>query len=480
MTDINIVNYITNCKLYCITYCINMNIYLKKSSYTTKQGKSAILFDCFSANYRKRINTNVYVSSEHYNPEANQISRIDPKYVSLNIALKKLEQKRDLALFNYTEEKWSKDELENFLKSGIELYSLDEYVINEFGDTKNKITHGDYINVVKVFKKHLNLSSRIQFEELLDEQSILTFKINAIKNDLKQSSINSYVKKMKVIMNSAYKDGHISERFNIPESVVEEIPSNPREIITYKEIEGGITKITNIHQAQSVALFLMMLSCKGMYPADIMNYNKIEKNSPDEILISELFENGSDYIKFKKSKKSTKYKYVRINHVIKKLIKILKTTFYITHYRKYSDILAPYNDPFHVFAIDIDINNNIYKNLWNFYQKMIKSILNYSFTSARDSFNIILEDQEMTNQTRNILTGSVTQKELIQMDITKLSEARDKMRNIEDYISRKFRIIDLVEILINKLKLIGNNLDEITLENWETPKSFIASINKFK
>jgi len=480
VTDINIVNYITNCKLYCITYCINMNIYLKKSSYTTKQGKSAILFDCFSANYRKRINTNVYVSSEHYNPEANQISRIDPKYVSLNIALKKLEQKRDLALFNYTEEKWSKDELENFLKSGIELYSLDEYVINEFGDTKNKITHGDYINVVKVFKKHLNLSSRIQFEELLDEQSILTFKINAIKNDLKQSSINSYVKKMKVIMNSAYKDGHISERFNIPESVVEEIPSNPREIITYKEIEEGITKITNIHQAQSVALFLMMLSCKGMYPADIMNYNKIEKNSPDEILISELFENGSDYIKFKKSKKSTKYKYVRINHVIKKLIKILKTTFYITHYRKYSDILAPYNDPFHVFAIDIDINNNIYKNLWNFYQKMIKSILNYSFTSARDSFNIILEDQEMTNQTRNILTGSVTQKELIQMDITKLSEARDKMRNIEDYISREFRIIDLVEILINKLKLIGNNLDEITLENWETPKSFIASINKFK
>jgi len=457
-----------------------MNIYLKKSSYTTKQGKSAILFDCFSSNYRKRINTNVYVSSEHYNPEANQISRIDPKHVSLNIALKKLEQKRDLALFNYTEEKWSKDELENFLKSGIELYSLDEYVINEFGDTKNKITRKDYINVVKVFKKHLNLSSRIQFEELLDEQSILTFKINAIKNDLKQSSINSYVKKMKVIMNSAYKNGHISERFNVPESVIEEIPSNPREIITYKEIEQGIAKITTIHQAQSVALFLMMLSCKGMYPADIMNYNKIEKNSPDEILISELFENGSDYIKFKKSKKSTKYKYVRINHVIKKLVKILKTTFYITHYRKYSDILAPYNDPFHVFAIDIDSNNNIYKNLWNFYQKMIKYVLNYSFTSARDSFNMILEDQEMTNQTRNILTGDITQKELTQMHITKLSDARDKIRNIEDHINREFRIIDLVEILINKLKLIGNNLDEITLENWKTPKSFIASINKFR
>ena len=81
-----------------------MNIYLKKSSYITKQGKSAILFDCFSANYRKKINTNVYVSPEHYDAEANQISRIDPKHVSLNIALKKLEKKKDLALLNYSEE----------------------------------------------------------------------------------------------------------------------------------------------------------------------------------------------------------------------------------------------------------------------------------------------------------------------------------------------------------------------------------------
>jgi len=84
------------------------------------------------------------------------------------------------------------------------------------------------------------------------------------------------------------------------------------------------------------------------------------------------------------------------------------------------------------------------------------------------------------NQTRNILTGDITQKELTQMHITKLSDARDKIRNIEDHINREFRIIDLVEILINKLKLIGNNLDEITLENWKTPKSFIASINKFR
>ena len=73
--------------LYRINYCKNMNIYIKKSSYTTKQGKSAILFDCFRGKYRKKINTNVYVPSDNYNKLENLISKSDPKHVSLNIAL---------------------------------------------------------------------------------------------------------------------------------------------------------------------------------------------------------------------------------------------------------------------------------------------------------------------------------------------------------------------------------------------------------
>ena len=165
-----------------------MNIYIKKSSYTTKQGKSAILFDCFSGKYRKKINTNVYVPSENYNELENLISKSDPKHVSLNIALKKLEEKKNLALDSYTQEKWANEELENFLKSGIELYSLDEYVMNQFVEAKSKITSKDYINVVKVFKKHLYKNTSIQFEELLDRESLLKFKVNAIKNGLKQSS----------------------------------------------------------------------------------------------------------------------------------------------------------------------------------------------------------------------------------------------------------------------------------------------------
>ena len=456
-----------------------MNILLKKSNYITKQGKSSILFDCYSGKYRKRINTNIYVPSDSYQQNINLIRKSHPKHVSLNIALKKLEEKKDLAIFSYNENKWTYNDLENFLKSGIELYSIDEYVANQFGDSRNIITHKDYVNVIKVLKKHLNMGNRIKFDELLDPQSIRTFKLNALKNGIKQSSINSYLKKLKVIMNSAYNHGYINEKFNIPEDIIEETPKTQIQTITYSHIEKGIEKTKNIYEAQSIALFLLMLSCKGMYPADVMNYKALDANNIDEILITDLFEKESKYIKLKKSKKSSKYKYVRINLTIIKLIEILKITFHITHYKKYSNILAPYNDPYHIFLIDINIRNNTYKNLWNFYQKSLKSVLDYPFTCARDSFNQIIEEQEMTGQTRDILLGNLTEKELTSINSEKLIDARDKMRDVEDIMLREFRIIELTEILINKLKLIGYNIEEIKQENWETPKGFIASINKF-
>ena len=85
----------------------------------------------------------------------------------------------------------------------------------------------------------------------------------------------------------------------------------------------------------------------------------------------------------------------------------------------------------------------------------------------------------MTNQTRNILTGNISDKELTQTSSLKLMEAKEKMRDIEYEINREFRIIDLAEILINKIKLIGYDIEDIKLEKWDTPKAFIQSINKF-
>ena len=73
---------------------------------------------------------------------------------------------------------------------------------------------------MKVFKKHLK-KANIHFNDILDENTIFEFKYTAEKKGLKTSSINSYIKKMAVIMNRAYKDNLINKKFLIPRLMIE-------------------------------------------------------------------------------------------------------------------------------------------------------------------------------------------------------------------------------------------------------------------
>ena len=67
-----------------------MNIKITKSSYKTKENKRAIIYDCSAKNYRKKINTGVFVEEEEFeNPETS---------ISLNITLEKLRNKKKMLL----------------------------------------------------------------------------------------------------------------------------------------------------------------------------------------------------------------------------------------------------------------------------------------------------------------------------------------------------------------------------------------------
>ena len=70
-----------------------------------------------------------------------------------------------------------------------------EYVRNDFAKNKNIITGNDYLNVIKVFQKHLN-KVNISFNDLLENNTILEFKLKAEKW-CKSTSVNSYIKKIR-------------------------------------------------------------------------------------------------------------------------------------------------------------------------------------------------------------------------------------------------------------------------------------------
>ena len=452
-----------------------MNIKITKSTYKTKENKRAIIYDCSAKNYRKKINTGIFIEDGYLNNPEITLS------IALNITLEKLKDKKEDALSKYLENNWSFAELENYLRKGIDIYSIEEYVKNDFVKNKNIITGNDYFNVIRVFKKHLN-KVNISFNDLLEDNTILEFKLKAQRNGVKVSSVNSYIKKIGVIMNQAYRDGFITRRFVIPKYVLEHREKRFHKVLFDKgKFIEAINKSDNIFQVQSLSIFLMLIICGGMKPSDLVNYEVHNNHDKNDLLGSMIYGNNSRFLKFKKSNKGVIFKYIKLDYIKIKIIELVKTLFYITHHKKYPHIISSYSNQYKIFDFDIEKENNLYRNIWNFYQVKIKEVYHLKFSDAKGIYLDKLNTIEMNKITSDILFARVKEVELISYEKTNI--LKEDIEKCEKKISRILSVNELFQVIINKLIFLGVDLNNISLSNVKTPmefSSFLLEINKYR
>ena len=451
-----------------------MNIKITESTYKTKKNKRAIIYDCSAKNYRKKINTGIFIEDGYLDNPETTLS------IALNITLKKLKDKKEDALAKYAENNWSFNELENYLRKGIDIYSIEEYVKNDFVKNKNIITANDYFNVIKVFKKHLN-KVNISFNDLLENNTILEFKLKAQRNGVKVTSVNSYIKKIGVIMNQAFRDGFITRRFVIPKYVLENREKKLNKAVFEKDkfIEA-INESENIFQVQSLSIFFLLVVCGGMTPSDLINYEVYNNYDKNDLLGSMIYENNISFLKFKKSNKGDMFKYVKLSYIKIKIIELVKTLFYITHQKKYPHIISSYSNQYKIFDFDIEKENNLYRNLWNFYQQKIKEVYDLKFSDAKAIYYDKLNEIEMNKITSDILFAKAKEVELIGHKKTKI--LKENIEKCENKISRILSANELLQVIINKLIFLGIDLNNIRLEDVKTPmefSNFLLKISKY-
>ena len=441
-----------------------MNIKITKSSYKTKENKRAIIYDCSAKNYRKKINTGVFIEEEQFeNPET-------PTSISLNITLEKLRNKRKDALIKYYENNWSTSELESYLKKGIDIYSVEEYVKTDFTKNKSLITANDYLNVVKVFKKHLK-KANIHFNDILDENTLFEFKYTAEKKGLKTSSINSYIKKMAVIMNQAYKDSMINKRFVIPSLLIEKRQKSiSAKSFNKEKFIKAVNKSQDVYQIQSLSIFLMLVICGGMTPSNLVNYKVVENKDQKDLVSSILYDENSVILKYRKSNKGEAKKYIKLCHVKIKIIELVKILFYITHYKKYPFILSPYSNYYSIFDFDIHKDHNLYRNFWNFFQMKIKENYDLKFSDAKYVYIEKLNEIEMNRKISDILFSRVTEADIISFQNT--NNLQENIEKYEKEILDSFSASELIQVIKNRLIFLGIDLTKISLKYIKTPKSF--------
>ena len=452
-----------------------MNIKITKSSYKTKENKRAIVYDCSAKNYRKKINTGVFVEEEQFeNPET-------PTSISLKITLEKIKNKKKDALIKYYENNWSTDDLESYLKKGIDIYSIEEYVKTDFIKNKSLITANDYLNVVKVFKKHLK-KANIHFNDILDENTIFEFKYTAEKKGLKISSINSYIKKMAVIMNRAHKDNLINKRFLIPRLIIDKRQKSiASKYFDKEQFIKAVNKSEDLYQIQSLSIFLMLVICGGMTPSNLVNYKVIYNKKQKDLVSSILYDENSVILKYRKSNKGEVKRYIKLCHIKIKIIELVKTLFYITHQKKYPFIISPYSNYYSIFDFNIHKDHNLYRNLWNFYQMKIKENYDLKFSDAKGVYFQKLNEIEMNKAVSDILFSRVNEAEIISFQNTK--NLQEDIEKYEKEILNSFSASELIQVIKNKLIFLGVDLSKLSLNNIKTPlafSEFIQTISKYR
>jgi len=438
-----------------------LNILIKISSYKNKNNLSNIYFYIKDTNYRKKIKSELYVNKDNY--AKGEISKAETNNISKNILLEKLKLHKVEALKNLKSGIWKLPQCEKYLRKGVEIQSVRSFVNKNFKDV-SIFTKRDYLNTIGVFKKHLELNRELYLKDL-NRKNLVQFKTNTLFNGIKVSSVNAYLKKLKVIVNKAIKQDLIVNDRIFDKNLIEK--NSKQEVnnvkINVNDIEQAIFISKDIYELQAISLFITMIIFKGMTPIEMVKYKHLKTSN---------FLNPYDNYIVYKSKGINRY--VKFNQNIFKLIQTIKTSLHFTHFNKSPDVLAAYNNEYEIFNLSISQEIKKHKNLWNIYQKKIKQLIGFSFRMANIIYIDFVNNIEISHQAREILVGNIDASEVI---LDQENVLNDQINGVQNKMEAEFQLGKLIALIENKMVLLGvKNLD-VKNKKWQTPIDFIKNIS---
>jgi len=441
-----------------------MTIYLTIIKRPLKTGKCNIVFDIVNGrDFRKKVNSGMSVYPNDWD---NSNRRVKPKANNsglLNKKIKEFDSRIENALDYFHNGSFTINQVVSLLQGKSDFKSIDDYVEDEIKQTRTPPTYQDYKNTIKAIKFHLNYKEgdKLLFEDI-NYRLLDTFKNNSKNNGLRGSSYNSYLKKLKAILNDAYDKGYIFKKIEFKKTLNRsDVQRLKIKTCTSKEFENAIEKVNSIYDAQALMLYLLMFSCRGMYPADIVSFRQanFEKGSDANYPTEHFFIEGYDYLVHRRSKtrdRNNPEMFIRIDygHFLF-LIRKIKYSFIYTHFNKKPEILAPLNDTISIFNYSVDDDYRLHKNVWDTYNKKIVKVLGYSFKTARKTFNTHALELEVSNTIRRILLGHTDSSELRSYDNLRTEKINKQVEEAHQNVLKEFRFEYLTEKLDDKIKTLG-------------------------
>ncbi len=453
-----------------------MTISLTLINRPLKDNTCNIVFDVVNGrDFRKKIITGIKVKSDDWISKSCRVKRSNPNSAILNIRLKELVDKQLTALAKYDANQFSEMEVVSFLEGKTAFGNIDEYIETEIKNTRKSATYIDYKNAVSALKLHTNFKGKLMFEDI--NYSLLDkLKRSALSKGRSGATVNSYLKKIRAVMNDAYDKGFIYEEFKLNKKLSVPVRRTIIKTCTPEDFENAIAKVKTLRDWQSLAFYLLMFLTRGMYQADIVNFkwanfkNKemgvkyldLMKNEyfyDDENPVGMVHAEGYDYLIHRRSKTRNKANadmLIRIDEFPTfELISALKYSVIYTHYNKRPEIIPALKEWMSIFNYDVVKDYKLHSNIWDYYTKRVKKLLGYSFNTARKTFNTYALELQVSDTIRRILLGHADPTMLSRYDNLSTKAIIEQVEHAHTSIIERFRASELTTLLLDKLKDIN-------------------------
>ena len=403
--------------------------------------------------------------------------RAKPKHQAqdvINEALKDHKERKRVCQTRFEAGLYTIDQVVNHLKGRANIDSVDDYLHTIIKESRTYTSYIDLVNTLNAFKKHLGFDRKrpVSFNELSSYTLLMKFKKALVDAGRKNNTIASYLTKIRVILNDAYLNKFIFEKFELHKNLtVTKEPTEPK-ACDVEQVVNGIEKCKNIYEVQAVGFWLLMFSCRGLYPADIPQIKKTDLrdslrsvfysqtqddfSNPDITIIDDginkLIETNVNFLVHKRSKNRSRSNLpliIRLNKTIYKLFIWLKLSVIITHYDK-PHLLGVLDDNLSIF--DYDIDNKYHATTWSDMSKKCKKLIGSRFLDARKTFNSQALKLKVTDNVRQVLLGHKNLTMLAHYD--DLSIIEDEVHQAHMDVLKAYNFEALVDLLESKFNEI--------------------------
>lgn len=473
-----------------------MVITLKLDKNVKKSGYQSVYFNLVNGKsstnnqIRKWITTGLEVSAKQFDLKNFRAKSRHPNQEVINQAISKFKEAKRTCETKFDAGTYTIQQVINHLSGGSSVDSVDDYIENVIKETRTYQTYKDYANILGCFKKHLGYDKNrtISFNELSNYTLLSKFKRNMVSTRLSPNTINSYFTKIRVVLNDAYLNQYIFEKFTLHKSLrMAKPPSQPKSC-SVEEFVNGLEKCKTLVEVQALGFWLLMFGTRGMYPADIVKIKKSELrdtigkdsitktysfqdkdiNNGEEIEwtetkknfiddgLNKLIESGVNFLIHTRSKnrnRSNVPMVIRLDTTIYRLFIWLKLSAILTHYNR-SEVLGAFDDNLSIFDYNVDSETHQY--FWDNLSGHCSKLLGYSFKQARKTFNSQALKLKVTNDVRQVLLGQKNMTMLQYYD--DLSVIEDEVNEAHRGVLKAFEFDSLVNLVVDKMESLDGRI----------------------